>query len=275
MGAELITRDDYGHIGEFDALFIRTTTYMNHYTYRFARRAVAEGMPVIDDPLSIARCTNKVYLAELLKLHRICTPPTVIVQRDNVGTVVDQLGFPIVLKQPDSSFSQGVAKVNDLETFKLQVSELLERSEAVIAQAYMPSGFDWRIGVLDGEPLYACKYYMARNHWQIVKWIPGGKARYGKTETLPLDQVPKRVIHAAVRAARLVGDGLYGVDLKVVDSKPYVIEVNDNPNIDSNHEDRILKDDLYDRVIDSFVQRIQQIRQGAQKGVNRVKAELV
>jgi len=275
MGAELITKDDFGHLGEFDAIFIRTTTYMNHYTYRFARRAVAEGLPVIDDPLSIARCTNKVYLAELMKLHRIRTPQTVIVQRDNVGSVVDQLGFPLVLKQPDSSFSQGVAKISDPETFKLRVSELLEKSEAVIAQAFIPSRFDWRIGVLDGQPLYACKYHMARNHWQIVKWIPGGKTRYGKTETVPIDEVPNRVLKAAVRAARLVGDGLYGVDLKVVDKKVYVIEVNDNPNIDSNHEDRVLKDELYDRVIDSFIQRIHRIRQGARKGVHRAKAELV
>ena len=36
---ELIDRDDYGRLAEFDALFIRETTYVNHHTYRFARRA--------------------------------------------------------------------------------------------------------------------------------------------------------------------------------------------------------------------------------------------
>ena len=38
MAAELITRDDYGQLAEFDALFIRDTTYVNRYTWRFARR---------------------------------------------------------------------------------------------------------------------------------------------------------------------------------------------------------------------------------------------
>ena len=64
LGAEVVGRDDYARIAEFDALFIRATTSVNHYTFRFSRRAAAEGLVVIDDPQSIARCTNKVFLAE-------------------------------------------------------------------------------------------------------------------------------------------------------------------------------------------------------------------
>src|SRR5690606_321598 len=71
MSVERITREDYGRLVEFDGLFIRSTTAVNEYTYRFARRAQAEGMVVIDDPESILRCTNKVYLAELLDRHKI------------------------------------------------------------------------------------------------------------------------------------------------------------------------------------------------------------
>src|SRR5690606_33225297 len=66
---EFIEKEDYGRLAEFDALFIRETTRVNHHTYRFSRRAVAEGLVVIDDPLSILRCTNKVYLAELMTRH--------------------------------------------------------------------------------------------------------------------------------------------------------------------------------------------------------------
>ena len=54
---------------EFDALFIRETTSVNHHTYRFASRAAAEGLVVIDDPTSIVRCSNKVYQAELFQRH--------------------------------------------------------------------------------------------------------------------------------------------------------------------------------------------------------------
>jgi hypothetical protein len=63
IGVELITKEDFSRLAEFDALFIRETTNVNHHTFRFARKAAAEGLVVIDDPESILRCTNKVYLA--------------------------------------------------------------------------------------------------------------------------------------------------------------------------------------------------------------------
>ena len=59
---EMITEDDAMRLLEFDALFIRTTTSLNHYTFHLSQLAAQNGMVVIDDPLSIIRCTNKVYL---------------------------------------------------------------------------------------------------------------------------------------------------------------------------------------------------------------------
>ena len=79
METEVITRDDFARLAEFDALFLRETTGVMHHTYRFARRAEAEGLVVIDDSLSILRCTNKVYLAELLDAARRVHPADDIV----------------------------------------------------------------------------------------------------------------------------------------------------------------------------------------------------
>jgi hypothetical protein len=76
FGVELISRDDYGRLAEFDALFIRETTAINHHTFRFAQRATVEGLPVIDDPLSILRCGNKVFLQEALEQDEVPTPRT-------------------------------------------------------------------------------------------------------------------------------------------------------------------------------------------------------
>jgi glutathione synthase/RimK-type ligase-like ATP-grasp enzyme len=65
------------------------------------------------------------------------------------------------------------------------------------------------------------------------------------------------VVRTAVKAADLIGDGLYGVDLKQVGRQCFVIEVNDNPSIDAGYEDQLLKDSLYDRVMEVFVRRIE------------------
>jgi glutathione synthase/RimK-type ligase-like ATP-grasp enzyme len=65
----------------------------------------------------------------------------------------------VVLKKPDSSFSQGVVKVSDEAALNEELDNMFTMSELIIGQEFMPTDFDWRIGVLDRQPLYACKYY--------------------------------------------------------------------------------------------------------------------
>ncbi len=262
MDAEFIGKDDYGRIAEFDALFIRETTAVNHHTYRFARRAATEGLVVIDDPQSIVRCSNKVYLAESLGLKNIPMPRSMVVHKGNVDQVAGELGLPCVLKKPDSAFSLGVVKAETEEELQAKLKELLEDSDLVVAQEFVPTTFDWRIGILAGRPLYACKYFMAPKHWQIVKRDGSGGSEFGKCETVPVEIAPAKAVRAALRAANLIGDGLYGVDVKQSNDRFYVIEVNDNPNLDAGVEDAVIKDELYRRVMEVFLLRIEQRKAG-------------
>lgn len=266
FAADLITKDDFGRLAEFDALFLRETTNVNHHTYRFARRAAAEGLAVIDSPESILKCTNKVFLAELLMRHRIAVPATIILHRPQPERILETLGLPCILKKPDGAFSRGVVRVDQVEHLRSNMEQLLANSDLVIAQQYLPTPFDWRIGVFDRRPLYACRYYMADQHWQILRRGPDGNlVAEGNYDTLPIEEVPAAVIDTAVKAANLIGDGLYGVDLKEVGKQVYVIEVNDNPNIDAGVEDSVLKDELYRRIMEGMMRRVE-IRKGVHKG---------
>ena len=258
LQVEFITRADLGRLPEFDALFIRDTTFANHYTYRFSRRATAENLVVIDDPDSILRCNNKVYLAELLTRHNIPAPRTLMVHRGNVDRIISSLGLPCVLKQPDSSFSLGVTKVETEQALHAKVEALLQKSELIVAQEYLPTEFDWRIGILDRRPLFACKYFMAAGHWQIVKREAGRKGyEEGPVQAVAVAEAPEEVVRIALLSANLIGDGLYGVDIKQIGSRCCVIEVNDNPNVDAGNEDGVLKDALYREIMGSFVRRIE------------------
>ncbi len=265
LHAEVVDADDYARIAEFDALFIRETTKVNDRSYRFARRAKAEGLVVIDDPDSILRCSNKVFLAELLDVQDIPAPKTMIVHRGNVGEIETTLGLPCVLKQPDSAFSLGVKKAETRAELDELVDRLLEKSDLVVAQEFLPTEFDWRIGIFDRQPIYAAKYFMARRHWQIVRRDKNGdeeQRTFGKAEVLPVEMAPTKVVKAALKAANAIGDGLYGVDLKQVGDKVYVIEVNDNPNIDAGVEDQVLKDELYLMIMRVFRRRIEHEKKG-------------
>lgn len=259
IDVEVITPDDFIRLAEFDALFIRETTSINHHTYRFAKRAENEGLVVIDDPQSIVRCANKIFLANSFHAHRVPTPRTQIIHRDHpeqLEQAVKELGLPMVVKIPDGSFSRGMAKINSLEELNSKCAPLFQESSLLIAQEFLYTHYDWRIGVLNNRPLYACRYYMVKNHWQIFRHSEN-RSDSGAFDTLPTFEVPRPILQAALAATRAIGDGLYGVDLKEVNGKGYVIEVNDNPSIDGGVEDEYLGKELYLLIMQEFKRRLE------------------
>jgi glutathione synthase/RimK-type ligase-like ATP-grasp enzyme len=262
---DMIGRNDFARLAEYDGLFIRQTTALNDHTYRFAHRAEREGMVVIDDPVSILRCTNKIYLHDLLTARKLPTPRTETLLRDDpkkLAALPELLGLPIVLKIPDGSFSRGIVKAASVEELRAAAEQLFQHTALLLAQEYMYTEFDWRIGILNNQALYACQYFMSRGHWQIYNHAAKGAARSGDFRTLPVREAPPEVIRLALKATAPIGDGLYGVDIKASDKRLAVIEVNDNPNIDAGIEDAYLGEDLYRRVMQEFLRRLEHRRLG-------------
>lgn len=260
MDAELITSDDYSRLLEFDALFIRETTRINHHTYRFAKKAQANGLVVIDSPEAILKCANKVFLHELLEKNKVPMPRSELLidnAQIDFAAVGERLGYPVVLKIPDGSFSIGVEKASNEHELRATAERLFSKSTILLAQEFMRTDFDWRIGVLNNRAVYACKYFMARNHWQIYNHAESVRHRSGDFECMGVHQVPKEVIKVALQATRLIGDGLYGVDMKETARGPVIIEVNDNPSIDHGVEDMHLSDELYRIIMADFVRRLE------------------
>ena len=263
LEAELIGPDALDRLEEFDALFNRASPEVDGFTYEFARRAESLGMPVVDDPESILRCLNKVYMHELMSRHRIAQPRTLVVHRANLDQVVATLGLPCVLKLPDSGFGLDVLKIESERQLQQEAERFFQISELIVAQEWLPTGFDWRVGVYDRRPLFVAKYFMARGHWKIVQVTEGERVIEGRTQAMAIGEAPEQVINTAVRAANLIGRGLYGVDLKQVEDRVYLIEVNCNPNLDAGNEDQVLGEALYREVLGVFARRIAETRSGA------------
>ncbi|MCM2971509.1 RimK family protein [Larsenimonas suaedae] len=257
IDVSLITHRDEGRLAEFDGLFIRETTRIDHHTYRMAKRAEHEGLVVIDDSDSILRCTNKIYLHALLNERHVPAPGGHILSRNDKGikALAETLSYPQVLKVPDGAFSKGVSKVRSPDELLEQAERLFKDSALLLLQEWMPTDYDWRVGILDGEVLFVSRYYMARGHWQIYDHS-SGRTRSGGFETIDPVDAPTAVLSAALKAARLIGRGLYGVDLKQQAERVVVIEVNDNPNLDAGIEDVVLGPALYERVMQVFLNRM-------------------
>lgn len=262
VNVELIEKQDYGRLTEFDALFIRETTGIDDYTYQFAKKAEAEGMVVVNDPDSILKCTNKVYLHELLRINRIRTPKLLVTRRDNLEKVDGQIQYPIILKIPDASFVRGIFKVEERSELLAMADKLFASSDLLLAQEFVETTFDWRVAILNKIPLFACQYFTSSKYWeadyQQLNLLE--QDDLGKSDILCTKDVPNIVLKAAVKAANVIGNGFYSVSLKQTVKGVIVIGVNDNPNIDDGVEDVVLKEGLYRKIIQDFVGRLERKR---------------
>ncbi len=257
--ADVVENNDLLNLKQYDALFIRESTAIDHYTYQLATEAERLGLFVIDDSTSILRCCNKIFLHDAFTYNNVPTLKTRIVSKFSESYIEEIEGdfeYPFVIKKPESSFSQGVYKVENRGQLEERLELVFAESSLALIQEFMYTEYDWRIGVLNGRAIYACRYYMARNHWQIYNH---GRKRNsaGDFDCLPTFEVPKYVLNASLQACKVIGKGLYGVDVKVKNNHAYVIEVNDNPNIDSGIEDKYLGQELYMLVMAEFFNRLE------------------
>jgi glutathione synthase/RimK-type ligase-like ATP-grasp enzyme len=171
----------------------------------------------------------------------------------------------MILKLPDSSFSQGVVRVPDEAVFKQKAKTFLEGSDLLIAQEYLPTDFDWRVGILNREILFVARYHMAKGHWQIIHGDGSADTRYGGVDAVPVSEAPEDVLAIALKAANLMGNGFYGVDLKKKGNQVYVVEVNDNPSLEAGYEDRIGGREIYRKLVSVFLERMEARRE---KGIS-------
>jgi glutathione synthase/RimK-type ligase-like ATP-grasp enzyme len=248
---EFIFPVDIKKIPKLDALFIRANTDPMNATYVAAKMASMYGVPVIDDPVSIQICADKVNMYLHLMKNNVSMPRTRFLSKkevnaDYIKSLFECLGSPLVLKEPSTSFSVRVEKASTITEFTKVAKRFLKLTDWIVVQEYIESRFDWRIGVLNGELLYACRYIIPSETFKIQASV-NGHIVYCDVESVPVDVVPPSVIDLGIEAGNAIGRGLYGVDIKESNGKLYVIEVNDNPSLEGGEDTHY--PDMFRRII--------------------------
>jgi glutathione synthase/RimK-type ligase-like ATP-grasp enzyme len=238
--AEFIFPVDIKKIPKLDALFIRANTDPMNTTYVAARMAQMYGIPVIDDPSSIRICADKINMYMHLMKKNVSMPRTKFLKKKELDIVqaeqlFEELGMPLVLKEPSTSFSARVEKVSSVSELLKIARRFFKLSDWIVVQEYIESRFDWRIGVINGQLLYACRYIIPSETFKIQASV-NGHVVYCDVESVPADQVPPEVIELGKEAGNAIGKGMYGVDIKESNGKLYVIEVNDNPSLEGGED---------------------------------------
>jgi len=231
---------DISKIPKMDALFIRARTDPMNITYVAARMAKFHGIPVIDDPESIQICSDKINMYSHLMKKNVSLPRTIFLSRndlsvEHVSHLFDEMGSPLVVKEPSTSFSLRVEKVHTVAEFFKVARRFIRMSDWIVVQQFIESKYDWRVGVLDGKLLYACKYTIPSVTFKIQASV-NGHLIYCGVESVPPDCVPPPFIQLGIDAANAIGRGLYWVDIKNNNGDACVIEVNDNPSLESGED---------------------------------------
>ncbi len=249
--AEFIFPVDIKKIPRLDALFIRADTDPMNTTYVASRMAEMYGVPVIDDPTSIRICADKINMYMHLQKKNVSMPRTKFLKKkeldaEHANQLFEELGTPLVLKEPSTSFSARVEKASSVDELMKIAKRFFKLSDWIVVQEYIESRFDWRVGVINGELLYACRYIIPSETFKIQASV-NGHIVYCDVESVPADQVPPEVIDLGKEAGNAIGRGLYGVDIKESNGRLYVIEVNDNPSLESGEDDNY--PDMFQKII--------------------------
>ena len=102
-----------------------------------------------------------------------------------ISDIFDELGKPVVIKAPYTSFSRYVEKAACETSFRDVAKRFFKKSDVLAIQKFTPTAFDWRVGVLNNDVLYVCKYMIPKG-----KWKHGAKLRgkptviWGRTVSL-------------------------------------------------------------------------------------------
>ena len=173
-----------------------------------------------------------------------------------------RIDFQLMLLRRMADYQPGLVedKIRDLGFARSEARAAHRRWQEIVRSRSFPGGMA-RYRIVLGRPARTLQRAVGDLSCEITQWElelwPGLWF-----ETIAVRDAPAEVVKLALKATQLIGDGLYGVDLKQVGDKPVVIEVNDNPSIDAGVEDAHLGDELYLRIMQEFLRRMERKRQG-------------
>jgi glutathione synthase len=189
----------------------------------FGRVALRHGVIVLNDPNSLSRALNKMYLQYFPEVVR---PRTLITRdREEIRQFAREQGGNIVLKPLQGSGGQGVFLIrpDDLSNLN-QMVEAVSRDGYVIAQEYLPAAApgDTRLFLMNGQPLRYKGKYAAFRRVRSGDDIRSNVHAGGSIQPAIIDDEILKV--AEIVRPKLAEDGMFLVGLDIVGDK--LMEIN-------------------------------------------------
>jgi [lysine-biosynthesis-protein LysW]---L-2-aminoadipate ligase len=169
-----------------------------------------------------ATCGDKLSTSAALQAAGVPQPRVwVAFSSESALQIMDEIGYPVILKPVIGSWGRLLSKVNDRDAAEtiLEHKEVLGsfQHSVIYIQEFIPKpGRDIRSFVIGDETI--CAIYRSSEHW-ITNTARGGKAEICPV-TPEIDQISRD-------AARAVGGGVLAIDILEDPERGYLInEVN-------------------------------------------------
>lgn len=190
-----------------------------------------EKIPVVNKSLAVSWAKNKFKTMQVLSRHGVPIPKTYVVNRNykSLDDIAMDIGsFPVIIKTVAGSKGSGVSIIESKRGLRSIIPLIMKEgnSNAMIVQEYVKEarGRDIRVFIVGKKIIAAMERIAAHRNEFRSNFHLGGKVRLAS-----LSKEEKRV---ALKAARVMGLEMAGVDILRTNDGPKVLEVNANPGIE-------------------------------------------
>ena len=214
-------------LGKYDAIIPRIASYMTKYGTAIVRQLEMQGEYCLSRSLAITRARDKLRSTQLLAKYNIDIPKTVV-SRDSgdIDQLLDQLGgAPVIIKLASGTHGNGVVLAETKKAAKstLQAFYLTnEQGTNILLQEFIKesAGTDIRAFVVGAKVVASMKRQSLDDDFR-------SNLHNGGSGT-PIKLTPEEE-KVAIKAAKVMGLSIAGVDIMRSERGPLVLEVNASP----------------------------------------------
>lgn len=175
----------------------------------------------------ILNSRDKLRSFQILSRHNIGIPPTTFVRdkKDVLPALARVGGAPVVIKLLEGTQGIGVLLAHTVEVATSMIELLQSQKQNVLIQKFVAEskGKDIR-AIVVGDRVVAAMRRVAQG-----QEFRSNVHRGGKTELVQLDEA---YTETAIRASRIMGLGIAGVDMLEGKDGPQIMEVNSSPGLE-------------------------------------------
>ncbi len=211
----------------FDAIIPRIGASITFYGMAVARQFEMMGVFSVAESQAIARSRDKLRSLQLLSREGIGLPVTGFARspRDVAGIIGLVGGAPLIIKLLEGTQGKGVVLAETGKAAESVIGAFQQLDANILVQEYIKeaSGSDLRALVVGGRVVASMERHAAPGEFRSNLHL-GGSAD-------PVKLTPKER-NTAIRAARILGLTVAGVDMLRSKRGPVVMEVNSSPGLE-------------------------------------------